>query len=196
MKKGLIKNSFYHPDKKEIPFKRIILRSLIICTILFGCTILSTYLRHIKDIDAEGPSMNPTFDYEVRLYLNSTDKVLDSLTYHDIIQFNVNNPLINDVDYIKRIIALPGDYIEMKDGKLFINDEYVEEDFIIPHNSPIERRLLGEDEYFVMGDNRADSDDSRHIAIGVVHKSQIKGRIFGGSSKLSSDTYDFIKFHN
>lgn len=194
MKKGLIKNSFYHPEKKEIPFKGIILCSLVICIMSFIISAFFFYPDYIKETNAKGPSMNPTFDSRAVLYLNTTKTAVDSLTYHDIIEFNVNNEFMNK-DFIKRIIALPGDYIETRDGKLFINNEYIEEDFIIPDNTPIRGQLLGEDEYFVMGDNRANSDDSRYTIIGVVHKSQIKGRVFGGRSELSSDTYNLIKFY-
>lgn len=194
MKKGLIKNSFYHPEKKEIPFKGIILCSLVICIMSFIISAFFFYPDCIKETNAKGPSMNPTFDSRAVLYLNTTKTAVDSLTYHDIIEFNVNNEFMNK-DFIKRIIALPGDYIETRDGKLFINNEYIEEDFIIPDNTPIKGQLLGEDEYFVMGDNRANSDDSRYTIIGVVHKSQIKGRVFGGRSELSSDTYNLIKFY-
>lgn len=80
-------------------------------------------------------------------------------------------------DLIKRIIALPGESVEIRDGKVYINDHYLEEPYIKSawHDNK-SKIVIGEDEYFVMGDNRSNSLDSRSTQIGLVHKDLIIGK--------------------
>lgn len=84
--------------------------------------------------------------------------------------------------YIKRIIGLPGETIQIKDGYIYINGELLEEDYgaeVMNQSGiaadPIE---LGEDEYFVLGDNRNHSADSRDPSVGVLKRDQLMGRAF------------------
>lgn len=99
--------------------------------------------------------------------------------YGDIIVFKYpKNP---SVDYIKRVVGLPGDIMEMRDKQLYRNGEKVDEAYII-HTRP---NMIGPldnmapykvpaDEYFVMGDNRDNSEDSR--AWGTVNRDEIYGK--------------------
>lgn len=84
--------------------------------------------------------------------------------------------------YIKRIIGLPGETIQIKDGYIYINGELLEEEYgaeVMEQSGiaadPIE---LGEDEYFVLGDNRNHSADSRDPSVGVLKRDQLMGRAF------------------
>lgn len=88
-----------------------------------------------------------------------------------------------DTYYIKRIIGLPGETVQIKDGKVYINDELLETDIygyeeINDPGLAEEPITLGEDEYFVMGDNRNGSTDSRKPSVGCVKRDQIIGRAF------------------
>lgn len=85
-----------------------------------------------------------------------------------------------DTYYIKRIIGLPGETVQIIDGYVYINGEKLDEDYGLevmenPGNAaePIE---LGEDEYFVLGDNRNRSADSRESSVGVLHRDELIGR--------------------
>ena len=84
--------------------------------------------------------------------------------------------------YIKRIIGLPGETVQIVDGVIYIDGEPLEENYgyepIEDAKRASEPILLGEDEYFVMGDNRNDSSDSRDPAVANVSRSQIIGRAF------------------
>lgn len=81
---------------------------------------------------------------------------------------------------IKRIIGLPGETVQIVDGVIYIDGEVLEEDYgreVMNHSKrAAEPILLGEDEYFVLGDNRNYSSDSRDADVGNVHFSQIVGK--------------------
>jgi len=78
--------------------------------------------------------------------------------------------------YIKRVVGLPGDVIDIHDGTLYVNGVAADTRETTPHSSKIDYPLtLEEDMYFVAGDNRAESVDSRDF--GPVAKSQIRGKI-------------------
>ncbi len=81
--------------------------------------------------------------------------------------------------FVKRLIGLPGDTLEWQEGTLLLNGEPLNEPYLDPSHCRYARyrppRTLSEDEYFVMGDNRDSSHDSR--SIGPLHRSAIRGRV-------------------
>ena len=82
--------------------------------------------------------------------------------------------------YIKRIIGLPGETVQVIDGYVYINGEMLDENYglEVMDDPGIEAEpiTLGEDEYFVLGDNRNHSSDSRDPSVGVLHRDDIMGR--------------------
>ena len=82
--------------------------------------------------------------------------------------------------YIKRIIGLPGETVQVIDGYVYINGEMLDENYGLEvMDDPgiaAEPIILGEDEYFVLGDNRNHSSDSRDPSVGVLHRDDIMGR--------------------
>lgn len=82
--------------------------------------------------------------------------------------------------YVKRVIALPGETIQIIEDTIYINGEVLEEDYgkdpITEQGIASEALTLGDDEYFLMGDNREVSFDSRYEAVGPVHKDLIVGK--------------------
>lgn len=122
-----------------------------------------------------GSSMEP--------YYHSLDYlIIDKFTFKlrdpkrgEVIVFHP--PFDSRVYYIKRIVGLPGELIEIKDGKIYVNGrEFQEKYFSEPVYTPGDVRvLLGEDEYFVLGDNREHSFDSRKW--GPLPKNRIVGRV-------------------
>lgn len=124
-------------------------------------------------IRVNGESMMPTLHDGDIMILNEFGKYFHDFKRFDIVVVKTENDKI-----IKRIIGLPGDKVEYKDNKLYINDELVPEEFTheVTHNftlSEIGEDIIPEGYYFVVGDNRGNSKDSR--IIGLIDKKQIMG---------------------
>jgi len=84
----------------------------------------------------------------------------------------------NHTLFVKRLVGLPGDILEFRQGVLYINDEMVDEsgiDPLTPSRSNYGPVLLGPDQYFVVGDNRGNSNDSR--AVGPISSDMIVGHV-------------------
>ncbi|WP_322797093.1 signal peptidase I, partial [Tepidiforma sp.] len=89
----------------------------------------------------------------------------------------LRDPRDPSTDLIKRIIGLPGETIEIVNGRVYINDRLLEEPYITaPWNDSLPKILIPPDEYFVMGDNRNNSLDSRSAQVGLVSKDLIIGK--------------------
>ena len=116
--------------------------------------------------------MYPTLDDKDIMILNKIGYEVDGLERLDIVVVKYHDKYL-----IKRVIGLPGDSIKYKDNKLYINDEYVEEPFLNDDVATWDFEMVGtvpEDSYFVMGDNRVVSMDSRDL--GTFKKSRIIGK--------------------
>lgn len=131
--------------------------------------------------EVEGASMENTLH-------NGDNLIVDKLSYrfHDPERFDIivfPFQFLDNTYYIKRIIGLPGETVQiMDDGSIYINGEKLEENYgmevIKPETigraaEPIE---LGDDEYFVMGDNRNNSSDSRTDMVGNIKRENIIGK--------------------
>lgn len=126
-----------------------------------------------------GDSMEPTFESGEYLIVDEVTYKLGEPQRGEVIIFKF--PKNQSKFFIKRIVGLPNESIEIKNGKIFITDatgetkEYIEEYITEKTDGNIEIKL-GKEEYFVMGDNRIVSSDSRRW--GPVQKNLIVGRAF------------------
>lgn len=121
--------------------------------------------------------------------LHDNDSVIvEKLSYYtneperfDVIVFKPQQKDITDY-YIKRIIGLPGEMVKIDGDQIYINGKVLEERFgkepITDPGRCVEEVRLGEDEYFVLGDNRSVSKDSRFIEVGNVRRSAIVGKVW------------------
>ena len=153
-------------DKEKV--KKIFKELLPYIIIVVVVVLIRTFI--VTPVQVVGTSMVPTLSDKQILVLKKYDKEFDRF---DIIVFNYN-----DSTLIKRVIGLPGEHVEYKDNKLYINGKKVEEDFIDDTTndfdlSELDYKIIPEGYYFVMGDNRNNSTDSRFI--GLIKEDQIKG---------------------
>lgn len=107
--------------------------------------------------------------------LNDNDIVLlsklSSIDRFDIIVLKEND---NNATIIKRVIGMPGDKVKIRNSKIYINNKIIEDEYAYGETSDYDEITLGDDEYFVLGDNRLISKDSRYF--GAIKKSDIKGK--------------------
>ncbi len=133
----------------------------------------------------DGESMMPTLHDQNKMIVNKMAYCFSDPDRFDIVVFHATS----EKDYIKRVIGVPGDTLEYKDDELYINNQQVDEPYLDQYKSEltggnltadftledVTRKLtIPEDKYFVMGDNRRKSEDSRMI--GLVDEDQIVGR--------------------
>ena len=159
--------------------KEIISTSLYVLLVLCLSYLFITFVGQRTEV--QGSSMEATLS-------NGDQLIVDKISYrfrdpkrYDIIVFPFRYE--DNTFYIKRIIGLPGETIQIDgEGNIWINGEILEESYgrerIRDPGLAVEPITLGEDEYFVMGDNRNNSSDSRVEAVGNIHRNEIIGRAF------------------
>lgn len=114
--------------------------------------------------------MEPNF-HDGQVVKVEKDVDVSSLQRGDVIVFELDGNIM-----LKRLIALPGEAIEIREGSVLINGDAYEEPYeVIPPDYEQERLQLGENEYYVLGDNRLASTDSHQF--GPIKGNQIRGRI-------------------
>lgn len=150
---------------------------IYVCIFIVLWRVIPAYV--IERTIVDGSSMQDTLQDEEQLMVERLSYRFSNPKRFDIV---ILMPYGEDVDeyFIKRVIGLPGETIQIKDGEIFINGEVLEENYgkepIIDGGIAEEPLTLGDDEYFVMGDNRNDSDDSRADYIGAITRNLIKGK--------------------
>lgn len=135
-----------------------------------------------------GVSMEPQFSNGQKVLVNRYAYLLTAPHKGDVVAFLPNGNK-NLHYYVKRVVATPGDTVQIIDGRLHVNGERVkEEGFDKMAEAGIAKNeyILANDEYFVLGDNRNNSEDSRSANIGPVKRKDIVGRVwfaFGTKTK-------------
>ncbi len=126
-------------------------------------------------VSAYGESMSPTIENNDTIIFSKLNYLFTEPKQNDIIIFPYGEKSV----YVKRIIGVPGDTINMIDGVLYLNEEVYEDDFSKTLKSYGDREypiILEEDEYYVLGDNREISKDSRYSSVGNVPREDILGK--------------------
>ncbi len=142
---------------------------LTIAAVIISGTIISRLF--ILPVTVSGHSMDTTLDNNMYGW---SSKVKDDTEIErgDIVIVKTEDKII-----IKRVIALPNETISCKDGIVYVNGKAIKEDYITGTTSDFDEANLSEDEYFVMGDNREHSKDSREIGA-ITHKQILAKHLF------------------
>lgn len=157
--------------------KEIVEMSMYLLVVLVLTYLVITFVGQRTEVS--GSSMEPT--------LSDTDNlIVDKLSYrfHDPKRFDIivfPFRYSEETYFIKRIIGMPGETVRIDEaGNIYINGDLLEENYgreVIQYaGRAYEEIELAEDEYFVLGDNRNDSTDSRMPEVGNIHRSEIIGR--------------------
>ncbi|HEX6990120.1 MAG TPA: signal peptidase I [Bacillota bacterium] len=127
----------------------------------------------VESFLVQGSSMEPTLHHGDRLLVNKIAYRIGSPQSGDIVVFHA--PLGEDRDYIKRVIAGPGDRIRIEDGVPYVNGEPLSEPYVArPDDGSMPEMVIPPGAVFVMGDNRRNSQDSR--AFGYVGVEAVVGK--------------------
>lgn len=141
----------------------------ILSTMLFLIAANTLFDMTIPRSLVDGSSMFPTLHDGERLVISRIDYFWHSPERGDVIVLNSVNPNEPDVMLIKRVIGLPGDIVELRAQQLYINGVLLSEPYInepcTPNRCQDRSWALAADEYFVMGDNRNHSNDSRSFGV-------------------------------
>lgn len=168
---------------KRKPEEVNIVKELLSLIVYIGIVVLACYLI-INFVGCrsrvDGSSMETTLSDGDNLWVDKLTYTFGDPDRFDVIIFNYDE----DTTYVKRIIGLPGETVRIdQSGNIYINEKLLKENYgnetILPTNlgranQPV---VLGDNEYFVLGDNRNNSSDSRWADVGNVNREDIIGKV-------------------
>ena len=172
----------------------------ILQTVLLTLILFAGLQGTVQNVRVDGFSMRPTLDEDQYLLVNKLaysqinlanlskyipffDLVGEGSSYlfdppkrGDVVVFRF--PVDPSRDFVKRVIAVPGDSVEIRNGNVFVNGKALEEPYTLdaPRGISMLEQVMGPDEYFVLGDNRLQSNDSKNW--GPVPLENIIGKVW------------------
>lgn len=153
---------------EEVKSWIVSITSAVLVAVLIRYFIVELYV-------VDGPSMQPTLQDGERLVVNKFIYHWRDPMRSEVVIFRY--PRDHSRDFIKRVIAVGGDTIEIKDGHVFVNDALVNEDYIAEKTrTEYPKQTVPEGTLFVCGDNRRNSLDSRFPDVGFVPLELVKGK--------------------
>lgn len=171
----------FERESKTPTIKKILIEVFIWVAQIAAVIFLAYFIIYycIEKTDVIGSSMENTLLANEPIIINKFSYRVSEPKRFDVIVFKQSGKEHSFYN-IKRIIGLPGETIFIKDGKNFINDEIVEDtiivDEMINYGLASEEIILEDNEYFVLGDNRNNSEDSRFASIGNITRDEIVGK--------------------
>lgn len=174
-RKGL---SFYERKEKIKPgtWKEVLSYTINILIVTFVAFVLVVLFGMRTSVI--GISMEPTLCNGQEVFINKVSYLLFAPRRGDVVVFQPNGNE-NSHYYVKRVIGLPGETVHISNGKIYIDGNLLDEydlDKIETAGLAENPYLLADDEFFVIGDNINNSEDSRSGNIGAVHRDHIVGR--------------------
>ncbi len=159
---------------------------------ILSAVLIASLIRALvaEPIRVDGTSMTDTLQNGEVVLVSKLDYLFGSMQRNDVVICRYPGRMENSISlgasisldrytlFVKRLVALPGDTVEIREGILYVNGEAVpnpEKMGSVPRDYPL--RQLGEGEYFVIGDNRRSSHDSRSDDVGPISASAIMGKV-------------------
>lgn len=152
----------------------IVLKWIIDITIVVVLALFVTDY-YCSSVDVVGNSMNPIVSNEEKVLIDKLSYEIKEPERFDIIAYKTRSGEIS----VKRIIGLPGETIQIVDNRIYIDGEKIEDTYFdgkFESGYINEALVIGDNEYFVMGDNRNVSEDSRFEYVGNIDKSNVLGK--------------------
>ncbi len=178
-----------HEDKQHERVRSLVEWVAVIVGALVVALVVKTFLFQAFFIPSG--SMEPTLEKGDRVLVNKLSYDVHDVRRGDVVVFELPPDKVGVdgiKDLIKRVVGLPGDVIETRDGVVYINDRQLEEPYLPDgvitgdptngNNPSIARQTVPEGTVFVMGDNRSNSHDSRYSDRGPIPIDSIVGRAF------------------
>jgi signal peptidase I len=161
------------PDARPYAESRLSLwlRDILISVAASFLIIMFLY----QPVRVEGTSMQPELRDQDRLFINKFAYHFENISRGDVVVFHY--PRDPSKSYIKRIIALPGDRLDIDEGRVYVNGKRIDETYVprrYRDTRSIPEMVIPPNEYFVMGDHRSISSDSRDF--GPVPRDLIYGK--------------------
>ena len=178
------RKAYFHKKTRieTTPSAKKIIKEIIIWIVLIVLTLISSYFitnNVFVKTEVSGVSMEPTLKEGQVVIVNKLEYYLKKPKRNDVIVYKQTNKEHSYFE-LKRLIGLPGETVKIKNGVIYINDEVLKEKVkvdIIQNSGLAEEGVkLDDNEYFVLGDNRNDSEDSRFASVGNVLKNEILGK--------------------
>lgn len=156
--------------------------------LVLALAALTSYL-FFSSVIVQESSMSPTLENGDRVFINRLAYAVTGIRRGDVIAYRSRSSIDTGI-HIKRVIGLPGETVQIRDGLILINGStYIEsKDFPNITNAGLaaEGVTLGSDEYFVLGDNRNNSEDSRFADVGNIGRETILGKVWFRPQPLRS----------
>ncbi|HHV13863.1 MAG TPA: signal peptidase I [Clostridiales bacterium] len=165
-------------------FRKKVLKEILVWGLQIAAVIFLAYFiiyYALEKTAMVGVSMEATLNDGDEIIINKlTYRITDPRRF-DVVVFKQSGKEHSYYD-IKRIIGLPGEKLQIEDGKIYINGEVTEDiinaDVMNNYGLADEEITLEENEYFVLGDNRNNSEDSRFASVGTIRREEIIGKAF------------------
>lgn len=170
----LIQKRKLRKEKYRLDRIRRLQKIFVFISLILGLALVLNFFV-VGIVQVQGDSMLPSLSHGQKIIFQKFALNEQNLERADVILFRDDR----DRDYIKRLVGLPGEYIQILNGKVYVNGEYDQQTsaYGYTHTYSKNQWLLSDDEYFVLGDNRQvdNSIDSRFF--GVIKEEKIYGKM-------------------
>lgn len=179
-----------HSKKRKEIFLRVVLWILEIAVVLFVAYAITHF--GLEKMTVSGDYMKPTLKDDDKILINKMSYHIHKVKRNDVVVVKHDGSQ-HSYYTIERVIGLPGEKLQIKDGCVYINGKKLKEKYDFPKMEngglALEEMKLGADEYFMLCDNRNACEDSRNANVGNVLKSDIVGKAWIRTNSITLINY-------